>query len=307
MLKFIIKRCLEALPTLFVLITLSFFIMRLTPGSPFATEEVNSFEVLARIESKYHLDEPLPKQYWRYLRSLSKGHFGYSFKYLDHTVTQLIAAAFPVSLQLGGIAFIIAVLAGISAGIVAALNQNSWIDYSVMFIAMIGVILPNFVKAPLLVLIFSIGLGWLPAGGWNGGEPLRMILPITALALSHVATIARLTRGSMLEVLDSSFIRTAKAKGLPLMQIICHHALKPALLPVISYLGPTLASIITGSVVIEAIFGLPGMGQLLVNGAFNRDYPVVLGATLLVGVVTILFNATVDILYAYLDPKLRYQ
>lgn len=304
--RLIVRRCLEALPTLFILITLSFFLIRLTPGSPFATEEMASPELLAQIEAKYHLDGPLYQQYGCYLRSLLRGKLGYSFKYLDHTVSQLIAAAFPVSLQLGGCAFVIAVFLGVSAGIAAALRHNGWLDHGVMLLAMIGVILPNFVKAPLLVLIFAVWLGWLPAGGWNGGEPLRMILPISALVLSHIAMIARLTRGSMLEVLHSSFIRTARAKGLPTRHIVLCHALKPALLPVISYLGPTFASIITGSVVIETMFGLPGMGQLLVNGAFNRDYPLVLSLTLLIGIITILFNAVIDMLYAFLDPKLRY-
>ncbi|WP_253307023.1 oligopeptide ABC transporter permease OppB [unidentified bacterial endosymbiont] len=304
--KLIVRRCLEALPTLFILITISFFLMHLTPGSPFATEEIASPELLAQIEAKYHLDAPLYQQYGAYLRSLLRGQLGYSFKYLDHTVSQLIAAAFPVSLQIGGCAFVIAVLLGMSAGITAALRHNGWLDHAVMLLAMIGVILPSFVKGPLLVLIFAVWLRWLPAGGWNGGELLRMILPISALVLSHIATIARLTRGSMLEVLHSSFIRTAREKGLPMRHIVWCHALKPAMLPVISYLGPTFASIITGSVVIEAIFGLPGMGQLLVNGAFNRDYLLVLSLTLLIGIITILFNAVIDILYAFLDPKLRY-
>jgi oligopeptide transport system permease protein OppB len=306
MFKFILKRVLEALPTLFILITFSFFLMRLAPGSPFTSERAYPPEVMANIEAKYHLNEPLHKQYILYLKNLAQGDFGPSFKYKDQSVNDLIASAFPVSFKLGMTAFAFAVLIGIFAGSLAALNQNSRWDYILMSFSMIGVVMPSFVFAPLLVLLFAITLGWLPAGGWNGGAALFMILPVASLTIGYVAGIARIMRGSMIEVLHSNFIRTAKAKGLSTARIILKHALRPALLPVITYLGPAFVGIITGSMVIESVFGLPGMGQLFVNGALNRDYSLVLSLTILVGTLTILFNAIVDILYAVIDPKIRY-
>ena len=306
MFKFILKRVLEALPTLFILITFSFFLMRLAPGSPFTSERAYPPEVMANIEAKYHLNEPLHKQYILYLKNLAQGDFGPSFKYKDQSVNDLIASAFPVSFKLGMTAFAFAVLIGIFAGSLAALNQNSRWDYILMSFSMIGVVMPSFVFAPVLVLLFAITLGWLPAGGWNGGAALFMILPVASLTIGYVAGIARIMRGSMIEVLHSNFIRTAKAKGLSTARIILKHALRPALLPVITYLGPAFVGIITGSMVIESVFGLPGMGQLFVNGALNRDYSLVLSLTILVGTLTILFNAIVDILYAVIDPKIRY-
>ena len=305
MLKLIFRRLLEAIPTLFVLITVSFFMMRLAPGSPFSSERALPPEVLANIEAKYHLNDPLWLQYLNYLKQLMMGDFGPSFKYKDYTVNELLAQALPVSVEIGLYAFIIAVVLGVILGVMAALKQNSWLDYVLMTLAMTGVVVPSFVKAPLLVLLFAITLKWLPAGGWNDGALHNLILPVTALSLAYIASIARIMRGSMIEVLDSPFIRTAKAKGLPTSHIIKKHALKPALLPVISYLGPAFVGIITGSIVIETIFGLPGIGQLFVNGALNRDYGMVLSLTILVGVLTITFNA-MDILYAVIDPKIKY-
>lgn len=306
MLKLIFRRLLEAIPTLFVLITVSFFMMRLAPGSPFSSERALPPEVLANIEAKYHLNDPLWLQYLNYLKQLMMGDFGPSFKYKDYTVNELLAQALPVSVEIGLYAFIIAVVLGVMLGVVAALKQNSWLDYVLMTLAMTGVVVPSFVKAPLLVLLFAITLKWLPAGGWNDGALHNLILPVTALSLAYIASIARIMRGSMIEVLNSPFIRTAKAKGLPTSHIIKKHTLKPALLPVISYLGPAFVGIITGSIVIETIFGLPGIGQLFVNGALNRDYGMVLSLTILVGVLTITFNAIVDILYAVIDPKIKY-
>lgn len=306
MLKLIFRRLLEAIPTLFVLITVSFFMMRLAPGSPFSSERALPPEVLANIEAKYHLNDPLWLQYLNYLKQLMMGDFGPSFKYKDYTVNELLAQALPVSVKIGLYAFIIAVVLGVILGVMAALKQNSWLDYVLMTLAMTGVVVPSFVKAPLLVLLFAITLKWLPAGGWNDGALHNLILPVTALSLAYIASIARIMRGSMIEVLNSPFIRTAKAKGLPTSHIIKKHALKPALLPVISYLGPAFVGIITGSIVIETIFGLPGIGQLFVNGALNRDYGMVLSLTILVGVLTITFNAIVDILYAVIDPKIKY-
>ena len=306
MLKFIFRRLLEAIPTLLVLITVSFFMMRLAPGSPFTGERSLPPEVLANIEAKYHLNEPLYSQYFRYLGQLAQGDFGPSFKYKDFSVNDLVSQAFPVSLEIGIYAFILELILGVTAGVIAALKQNTVLDYTVMGFAMTGVVIPSFVIAPLLVLLFSLGLKLLPAGGWNDGSLINMVLPVSALAIAYTASIARITRGSMIEVLHSNFIRTARAKGLPLRRIVLRHALKPAMLPVISYLGPAFVGIITGSIVIETIFGLPGIGRLFVNGALNRDYSMVLSLTILVGTLTILFNAIVDILYAFIDPKIRY-
>lgn len=306
MLKLIFRRILEAIPTMFVLITVSFFMMRLAPGSPFSSERSLSPAVLANIEAKYNLNDPMWLQYIHYLQQLAVGDFGPSFKYKDYTVNELLSQSFPVSMELGMYAFILALVLGLILGVVAALKQNSWMDYVLMAFAMTGVVIPSFVKAPLLVLIFAIILQWLPAGGWNDGAVRNLILPVTALALAYVTSIARIMRGSMIEVMNSQYIRTAKSKGLPMRQIVMKHALRPALLPVISYLGPAFVGIITGSIVIETIFGLPGIGQLFVNGALNRDYGVVLSLTILVGVLTIAFNAIVDILYAIIDPKIQY-
>lgn len=306
MLKFILRRFLEAIPTLLILITISFFMMRLAPGSPFTGEIALAPEVMANIEAKYNLNDPLPLQYLNYLKQLLNGDFGPSFIYKDYSVNDLIASAFPVSAKLGLCAFLLALTLGITAGVTAALNQNSKWDYLIMTFSMTGIVIPSFVVAPLLVMFFSIKLQWLPGGGWQGGSFKYMLLPTIALSLSYIASIARITRSSMIETLHSPFIRTAQAKGLLTHQIILKHALKPALLPVLSYLAPAFVGIITGSMVIETVFGLPGIGQLFVNGALNRDYPLVLSLTILVGALTIVFNAMADIFYAVIDPKIRY-
>lgn len=305
MLKFILRRCLEAIPTLFILITISFFMMRLAPGSPFTGERTLPPEVMANIEAKYHLNDPIMTQYFSYLKQLAHGDFGPSFKYKDYSVNDR-CIQFSRFCQTGSRSIFLAVILGVSAGVIAALKQNTKWDYTVMGLAMTGVVIPSFVVAPLLVMIFAIILHWLPGGGWNGGALKFMILPMVALSLAYIASIARITRGSMIEVLHSNFIRTARAKGLPMRRIILRHALKPALLPVLSYMGPAFVGIITGSMVIETIYGLPGIGQLFVNGALNRDYSLVLSLTILVGALTILFNAIVDVLYAVIDPKIRY-
>ncbi len=306
MTKFIFKRLLEAIPTLLVLITVSFFLMRFAPGNPFSSERSLPPQVKANIEAKYGLDKPVIEQYFNYLKNLVQGDLGPSFKYKDYTVNELVAQALPVSAKIGATAFILAVLIGVSLGTLAALKQNSWVDYIVMSGAMVGVVIPSFVLAPVLVLIFAIGLKWLPAGGWNGGAAQFMVLPVIGMMMHYISSIARIMRGSMIEVMSSNFIRTARAKGLSTAYIVSRHALRPAILPVVSYLGPAFVGIITGSVVIETIFGLPGIGQLFVNGALNRDYSMVLGLTILVGALTITFNAIVDILYAVIDPKIRY-
>ena len=306
MLKFILRRVAEAIPTLFILITISFFMMRLAPGSPFTGERNLPPEVMANIEASYHLNEPIGEQYVDYLVKLAHGDFGPSFKYKDFSVNYLIGQAFPVSASLGLAAFLFAMVCGIGAGIIAALRQNTFWDYAVMGVAMTGVVIPSFVVAPLLVLIFAITFKWLPGGGWNGGQWQFVLLPMLALSLAYISSIARIMRSSMIEVMHSDYIRTARAKGMPMRRIVFRHALRPALLPVVSYMGPAFVGIITGSMVIESIFGLPGIGQLFVNGALNRDYSLVLSLTILVGVLTIAFNAIVDILYAVIDPKIRY-
>lgn len=306
MFKFIIRRILVAIPTLLVLITISFALVHSAPGSPFTDDRDVSAEVMKNIEAKYHLDKPLLVQYLYYLKDVLTWDFGPSFKFKDHSINDLVNASFPVSLRIGIFAFLFALFVGVCAGIVAALNQNTKIDYSVMTFAMIGAAIPNFVLAPALVLFFAIYIKILPAGGWNGGEWKFLILPVFAMSFTYIASIARIMRASMIEVLNSNFIRTAQAKGMSRNYIILHHALRPAILPVISYLGPAFVGIITGSVVIETIFGLPGIGQLFVNGALNRDYNMVLTLTIIIGALMIFFNTIVDILYALIDPKIKY-
>ncbi|HHX8403894.1 TPA: oligopeptide ABC transporter permease OppB [Vibrio alginolyticus] len=306
MLKFIAKRIFEAIPTMLVLITVSFFLMRFAPGNPFSTERPLPPEVMANIEAKYGLDKPVFEQYTTYLTNVIQGDFGPSFKYLDYSVNELIAVALPVSAKVGFIAFIFTLIMGVTVGTIAALKQNTWIDYTIMSTAMLGVVMPSFVLAPALIYIFSLYWNIFPAGGWQDGSWQYLVLPVIGMSLLYVATFARITRGSMIETLNSNFIRTARAKGLSYRYIIIKHALKPALLPVVSYMGPAFVGIITGSVVIETIFGLPGIGKLFVNAAFNRDYSLVMGVTILIGFLFILFNAIVDILLAMIDPKIRY-
>ncbi len=306
MLRYSVTRALGAIPTLLILIAIAFFMIRVAPGGPFDSERALLPEIEANLRAVYHLDEPLPQQFLRYLGGLVRGDFGPSFQYRDFTVTELIATGFPVSLRLGGAAMLIALLIGVSAGSLAAWRQNSGLDHGVMAVSMTGISIPNFVMAPILILVFAVYLGWLPAGGLGDGSVRNLILPVISLALPQIAYIARLTRGSMIEVLRSNFIRTARAQGLSSMTIVLRHALKPALLPVISYLGPATAAVITGSVVIEQIFGVPGLGRFFVQGALNRDYTLVMGVVVFYGSLIIVFNFLVDIAYAWLDPKVRY-
>ena len=279
--------------------------IRMAPGGPFDTDRTLPPEMEANLRAAYHLDEPLYQQYGRYLSNIVVGDFGPSFQYKDFTVTELLWTGFPVSLRLGMASITLALFFGTIAGCFAALRQNSKLDHLVMTISMTGVSIPTFVIAPLLILLFAVYLGWLPAGGLGSGGVANFILPTVSLALPQVAYIARLMRGSMIEVLRSPFIRTAKAQGLSIKTIIIRHALKPAMMPVISYLGPATAGIITGSVVIEQIFGIPGLGRFFIQGALNRDYTLVMGVVIFYGIIIILFNLCVDIIYAYLDPKLR--
>lgn len=304
MLQFILRRLLGAIPTVFVIITIAFFLIRVAPGGPFDQERTLPPEIQANLNKVYHLDKPLVVQYGMYLRNIVRGDFGPSFQYKDRTVTELIGIGFPVSLQLGGIAIMLALVIGSTLGIIAALRQNTGVDYSVMGVAMTGITIPNFVMAPLLVLLFAVVLDWLPAGGWGENWKQR-ILPIVVLALPQIAYIARMMRGSMIEVLHSNYVRTARAKGLSPAKVVKKHCLRAAMLPIISYLGPATAAVITGSVVVEQIFGIPGVGRYFVQGSLNRDYTLVMGIVVFYGVLIVLFNLLVDILYSLLDPKVR--
>jgi len=304
--RFAASRLLGLVPTLLMLITIAFFLIRVAPGGPFDSEKALPDEIRLNLEAKYHLDEPLLAQYFRYLGQIITLDFGPSFQYKDWTVNELIALGFPVSLTIGGLAMLLAFFIGSLVGIVAALRQNSATDYTIMGLAMVGVSIPNFVIAPFLILGLAVYLGWLPAGGWEWSASY-MVLPVITLALPVIAYIARLMRGSMIEVLHSNYIRTARAKGLPEHLIVLRHALKPALLPVISFMGPATAGLITGSVVIERIYSIPGLGSYFVQGALNRDYTLVMGVVIFYGVVIVLLNFVVDLLYAWLNPKIRYE
>lgn len=306
MLRYSLARFLSAIPTLLILVTAAFFMIRAAPGGPFDAEKQLPPEIEANLRAAYHLDEPLVQQFGRYVWHLARGDFGPSFQYKDYSVTELIAAGFPVSLRLGGAAILLALVIGVAAGTIAALRQNTRSDHAVMAVSMTGISIPNFVMAPLLILLFAVHLRWLPAGGIGDGSLRFMVLPVISLALPQIAYVARLTRGSMIEVLRSNFVRTARAQGLPERAVVLRHALKPALLPVVSYLGPATAAVITGSVVIEQIFGVPGLGRYFVQGALNRDYTLVMGVVVFYGALIILCNFLVDLVYAWLDPRVKY-
>jgi oligopeptide transport system permease protein len=303
---YILRRLLVTIPTVLAVVTLCYLLLHVTPGGPFDAERKVSDAVLANLQAKYHLDMPLWKQYLYYLDSLLHGDLGASFRYADWSVNDLVARALPVSLAIGGTAIVIAVVLGVLIGIVAALRQNSWVDYGVMLFGNIGSVLPSFVLGPVLVLVFAIALPWLPSGGWDDFAPRYMILPIALLTLINVSTIGRIMRGSLIEVLSSNFIRTARAKGLPMRLVVLRHALRPALLPVVSVIGPLAISSITAAIVTESWFSLPGLGKLIVNGASDRDYTLVLGLVVLVTVMAVALNLIVDLAYAWLDPKIRY-
>ncbi|EIM74361.1 binding-protein-dependent transport system inner membrane protein [Nitratireductor aquibiodomus RA22] len=304
MLGYAVRRLLGAIPTLFLIVTFAFFLMRVAPGGPFDRERTLEAKVLENLNRVFHLDKPVWEQYFYYLGNLARGDLGPSFIYRDFSVQQLLGNGLPVSIQLGGMALLVALLIGCVLGSIAALRQNSWIDYSVIAVATFGITVPNFVVAPLLSLIFGVWFSLLPAGGWN--SPESMVLPVITLALPQVAIIARLIRGSMIEALRSDHVRTARAYGLPTRMIVVVHALRAACLPVISYLGPAAAALLTGSVVVETIFGLPGIGRYFVQGALNRDYTLVMGTVIIIAVFVVVFNLIVDLLYAALDPRVRY-
>jgi oligopeptide transport system permease protein len=304
MVSFLFKRLfIETIPSLFVIITVAFFMIRLAPGGPFSGEKTIAPEVLARLNAHYGLDKPLFAQYIRYCGEVARGNFGPSFKYPNRGVTELIGQSFPVSCELGAYALLFAILFGVGAGVIASLRPNSVSDYVPMSIAMAGICIPAFVLGPLLILVFSLWLGIFNVWGWQ--FPRDRILPAITLGMAYVAYIARLTRGGMLEILSRDFIRTARAKGVPEAQVILKHALRGGLLPVVSFLGPAAAGLITGSFVVETIFQIPGLGRFFVMAAFNRDYTMIMGTVVFYAMLIILLNTLVDIMQAVLNPRLR--
>lgn len=306
MLGYALRRLLGSLPTLWAIVTVAFFMMRLAPGGPFTLERALPPAIEKNLLAAYRLDQPLWRQYLDYLGGLLVGDLGPSFKYQDFTVAELIAAGFPASLRVGGLAILVAVLVGVSLGTLAALRQNQRLDHLVMGAAMVGIAVPNYVLAPILTLVFGVHLAWLPVGGWGDGAVRNLVLPVTALALPQIAYIARLTRGSMIEALGQNHVRTARAKGLGERIVVVRHALRGGLLPVVSYLGPATAGLVTGSVVIETIFAIPGIGRYFVQGALNRDYTLVMGVVIFYAVLIILLNLVVDLLYGLLDPRVKH-
>lgn len=305
--RFAFFRLLGAIPTLLLVIVIAFLMVHAAPGGPFDDERALPAEIEANIRQSYHLDEPLPHQFLRYMSGVVQGDLGPSYRYRDYTVSELIGAAAPLSLWLGTLAMLLALVIGLVAGTLAALRAARPADRWISGIAMTGISIPVFVIAPLLVLLFAVQFKWLPAS-WSGGTGIgRYLLPVIALALPQIAYITRLVRASMIDVLGSDFVRTAKAQGLATSAIIRYHAAKPAMLPLLSYMGPAIAGILTGSVVVEAIFGIPGLGQLFVRGALNRDYTLVLGVVIFYATLVIVLNALVDMLYGFLDPRIRQQ
>ncbi|MEH6724778.1 MAG: oligopeptide ABC transporter permease OppB [Hyphomicrobiales bacterium] len=307
MLLYALKRFLTTIPVLWIAITVCFFILRLAPGGPFDGERPLPPAVKQNLEAHYNLDKPLVQQYAIYVGNVLQGDLGPSFTSEDFSVAEQLKLGLPYTIIIGGAAFIVAVLFGILAGIYGALWRNSWPDYVLASVILLGLILPSFLLAPIFQLIFGVELGWLPVGGWGDGELRYIVLPVAVLALPHIARISRLMRGAMIEVLHSNFIRTARSKGLNTGPIVLRHALKPALMPVVSYLGPAAGYLLTGSIVVETIFGLPGIGRYFINAALNRDYGMVLGTVIFYMVLIVMLNLIVDILYAWLDPKVRSQ
>ncbi|MCU0820148.1 MAG: ABC transporter permease subunit [Beijerinckiaceae bacterium] len=306
MLFFVIRRFFSSIPTLFVVVTLSFFLMRVAPGGPFDLEQPLEAKIMENLNRAYGLDRPLIEQYGRYLANLLRGDLGPSFYIRDFSVAEILMKGLPVSMTLGTLAILLALGVGTTLGVIASLRQNSAVDYAVIGFATAGVTIPNFVVAPLFQIVFGLMLALLPVGGWNDGAVRNIILPVIVLALPQVAVVARMTRASMIEALRSDHVRTLRSLGMG-QRIIVIHALRGAILPIISYLGPTAAALLTGSVVVETIFGLPGIGRYFVEGALNRDYTLVMGTVVVVAVFVLVFNMVVDILYALLDPRVRYE
>jgi oligopeptide transport system permease protein len=304
-LRYTARRLLGAVPTMLVIVTLAFLLLHAAPGGPFDSAKRMLPEIQKSIEAKYHLDEPLWRQYLRYLADLARGDLGPSFQYRSTSVNEIIAQGLPVDAIVGLTAMTLALTIGAAVGVNAALRRGTRWDYGSMGLAVVGISTPVFVVAPLLILIFAVKLHWLPAGDWVRGSPSHLLLPAVALALPYTAYIARMMRGSTIEVLNSPYIRTARAKGLPLRLIIWRHALRPTLSPLVSFLGPAIAGLLTGSIVVESVFGLPGVGRYFITAALNRDYTLVLGITVLYGGLIILFNLLADLCYAWIDPRVR--
>jgi oligopeptide transport system permease protein len=306
MLLYVLRRFAGAVPTLFIIVTIAFFMIRLAPGGPFDLERPIDPLIIENLKRAFNMDKPLWQQYLLYLWNLLHGDLGPSFTRRDFTVMDLFKTGLPVSIQIGGYAILLALVVGSFLGAIAALKQNTWADYVVVGTATFGITIPTFVIAPLLSLVFGVMLGWLPAGGWGDGSFRNMILPVATLALPQIAVIARLTRGATIEALRSNHVRTARAYGLPARVVLVVHTLRAAILPVVSYLGPTAATLLTGSIVVETIFGIPGIGRYFVQGALGRDYTLVMGTVVVIAVFVVVFNLLVDILYALLDPRVRY-
>jgi oligopeptide transport system permease protein len=307
MLRYALRRIAGIVPTLLVIITVSFFVVRLAPGGPFDQEQALAPQVRANLDRAYGLDRPIAIQYWRYLRGLAHGDFGPSFKQHDFSVTELISQGLPVSASLGITAILLAILIGIPSGLLAAVWRQTTVDYGITTLVVLGMALPAFVIGPVLALVFGVYLQWLPVAGWEEGSPRYYVLPALTLALPVIAYVARLTRASLLDVFQANFIRTARARGLGPWRILCGHALRPALLPAVSYLGPATAFVVTGSLVVETVFGLPGTGRYLVQGAINRDYTLVMGMVIVYGTLVLLLNLIADLVYGWLDPRVRHE
>lgn len=306
MLSYALRRIAVAVPTLLIIITLSFGIVRLAPGGPFDQEQTLTPTVRANLDRLYGLDRPLIVQYTRYLAALAHGDFGPSLSERDFSVTELISQGLPLSVMLGLAAILLAIIIGIPAGALAALARGRTPDYTVSALAALGIALPTFVTGPALALLFGVYLRWLPVAGWQQGAPRYLVLPVVTLALPVAAYLARLTRASLLEVLRAPYVRSARARGLGALRVLWRHALRPALLPVVSYLGPAVAFVVTGSLVIETVFGLPGTGRYLVQGAINRDYPLVMGMIIVYAAFTLALNLAADLIYGWLDPRARH-
>jgi oligopeptide transport system permease protein len=303
--RLVLGRLLTAIPTLLVIVTIAFTLLHAAPGGPFDEDKQLLPEIRDSIERAYHLDEPLPVQYLRYLGQLARGDFGPSFQYRGVSVNELIAQGLPIDLTIGGLALLLALLLGLPLGAIAALRAGTGWDRLASGVALLGISVPVYVIAPLLILVFAVTLGWLPAGGWGEGQVRHLVLPVVALSAPYTAYIARLLRGSLLEVLYAPYLRTARAKGLPPRLLLLRHALRPALVPLVAYLGPTAVGVLTGSIVIETAFGLPGIGRFFVDGAFNRDYTLVMGVTVLYGILIVAANLLADLAQALLDPRQR--
>ncbi|MBL8644705.1 MAG: ABC transporter permease subunit [Rhodospirillaceae bacterium] len=307
MLSYILRRLLIAIPTILLIVVLSFLIITAAPGGPFDAQEGGDIdpEIIANLRAAYNLDKPISTQLFLYMKGLVTGDLGPSFAFRGRSVSEIIANGFPVSAQLGLSAIGVGLVIGMLFGVFAAMRKNTAADYAVMSLSMTGIAVPTFVTAPFLALIFGLYLKLLPIAGWGDGALRNMILPVTALALPKIGVIARITRGAMLEVSRANHIRTARSKGLPESIVIWRHTLRAALIPIVSYLGPAIAGVMTGSVIIEQIFGLPGIGRSFVEGALNRDYPVVMGITILYATLIIVLNLITDLIYRVLDPRIR--